>query len=89
MTSYKERPWAAFHGGKWVKEHPSVPGLYYVADRDGTVRGMRRWETNAFGRLVEVDRPQGERWMGWVWSHPVPDAPNLPVPPWDPKENVQ
>ncbi len=83
MTTYRPRPWAAFHGGRWIKTAPEMPGVYYIANREGVVCGTRRWSTNAFGKVVEEGRAPGERWQGWFWSVAVPDAPNLPVPEWE------
>lgn len=84
-ASLRERyPWAHFHAGKWTKEGPKRAGLYFVATRDGTVVGTRRYvEHKGEVRPAYSGFDYHKGWDGWFWSEPLPN-PAKPVPLWDP-----
>lgn len=82
----KQWHWAHFLAGKWLRSEPALPtkpGRYFVATRDGTV-SLREYRLGPDRMTIEPAwlGPR-ERWMGWVWSQPIPDCPNMPVPDWD------
>lgn len=83
-------PWATYLGGSWRREHPTRPGLYPIATREGTFAGYREWVTRRIAceqkadgttsELLCVDAlaPMGRPelgWSGWVWSVPLPEPP--------------
>lgn len=77
-------PWAAFLGGRWQRERPSLPGIYPTAGRDGGVCDYEKWvrlvpHAVREGALVQTGLKHGEPgWQGWYWSRPLPPLVRAP-----------
>ena len=69
--------------GYWMKTLPTMPGLFWIADQEGNLVGVRHL-------ILENEKLKDENpepWDGWYWSVPIPEPPEPPL--WDDKDPYQ
>lgn len=73
MLTPKQADWADFASGRWQKEMPTEPGRYPTCTKQGEP---------ASDITVYIDPKKGPTptasWLGWWWSLPYPELPELP-----------
>ncbi len=68
-------PLAEWIGGQWVTKRPTLPGIYWIATREGHAVGLRQLNM-VEGEIVDPLQTHNEPgWQGFWWSQPLPQPP--------------